>query len=164
MSDQQRAQFGNEPAVPRSSAIREVPGTISVSEAATTLGMNERTIRRAIARGDLVASKQGRSFQITLAALHDFRTTHVEAGSSQPQLRLVESPTEAEPDTSDPVPTPLFGVDHIGRIALPAPLTLFVGRAREIPVLKAMLLSDEMECTPYSGPVAKRDLTPAAVQ
>src|SRR5919107_1655802 len=44
-------------------------GVVSAREAAATLGVSERTIRRAIQRGELAATKQGRSFQIAAEAL-----------------------------------------------------------------------------------------------
>ncbi len=41
----------------------EVTSTVSAREAAADLGLNERTIRRAIARGDLLATKEQASFE-----------------------------------------------------------------------------------------------------
>jgi excisionase family DNA binding protein len=73
MSDRQRAHV-DERGSPGTAEVRRVSGTVSVREAAEMLGLNERAIRRAIQRGDLAATKQRRSFQITLAALDDFRT------------------------------------------------------------------------------------------
>ena len=55
--------------------------------------------------------------------------------------------------TNGPLPVPLFGTaDQLGRIALPAPLTLFVGRAREIPAIQALLLNDDVRLITLTGP------------
>ena len=42
-------------------------------EAAACLGVHERTVRRAIAQGTLVASRRGNAFSITPEALERFR-------------------------------------------------------------------------------------------
>jgi excisionase family DNA binding protein len=126
-------------------------GIVSISEAALTLGVNEQTIRRAIERGDLMATKQGRSYRIPYEALDAFRATVGQPSQPEPQLRLVD-PEAPDPDTSSPTPVPLFGMGHIGQIALPAPLTLFVGRTREIPALRALLLRDDVRLITLTGP------------
>ncbi len=63
---------------------------------------------------------------------------------------------DLEPDPSEtvnPVPVPLFGPpDQVGRIALPAPVTLFVGRTREIPALSELILNDEVRLITLTGP------------
>ncbi|MCD6033218.1 MAG: Helix-turn-helix domain, partial [Thermomicrobiales bacterium] len=48
--------------------------TLSAREAAEALGINERTIRRAIARGDLPAAKHGGAFRIAPADLARYRS------------------------------------------------------------------------------------------
>jgi len=53
--------------------IGGVSGVLSAREAATALGVSERTVRRAIQRGELIATKHAGSFQITPAALDDYR-------------------------------------------------------------------------------------------
>jgi excisionase family DNA binding protein len=53
--------------------IGAVSGVLSAREAATALGVSERTVRRAIQRGEIVATKHAGSFQITPAALDDYR-------------------------------------------------------------------------------------------
>ena len=53
--------------------IGGLAGVLSAREAATALGVSERTIRRAIHRGEIVATKHAGSFQITPAALDDYR-------------------------------------------------------------------------------------------
>jgi hypothetical protein len=41
--------------------------------------------------------------------------------------------------------------DQLGRIALPAPVTFFVGRTREIPALRALLLREDVRPIPLTG-------------
>jgi excisionase family DNA binding protein len=53
--------------------IGGLSGVLSAREAATALGVSERTVRRAIQRGEIVATKHAGSFQITPAAIDDYR-------------------------------------------------------------------------------------------
>lgn len=48
-------------------------GVLSAREAATALGISERTVRRAIQRGELPATKRAGSFHITPSALDAYR-------------------------------------------------------------------------------------------
>ena len=64
------------------------PGLFSATDAAASLGVNERTIRRAIARGELAATKQGRSFAITLESLDRYRARQDRSGGQRGRLRL----------------------------------------------------------------------------
>src|SRR5215207_2272419 len=52
--------------------VRSPLDGMSAQDAAVRLGMSERTIRRAIARGELVAVKQGASFRIAAADLERY--------------------------------------------------------------------------------------------
>src|SRR5215217_4640980 len=61
---------GNAAAAPD---IGGVTGVLSAREAAAALGISERTVRRAILRGDLIATKHAGSYQITPAALDAYR-------------------------------------------------------------------------------------------
>ncbi len=49
-------------------------GAVSAREAAAALRISERTIRRAIQRGDLAATKQGRAFRIAPESLAAYQT------------------------------------------------------------------------------------------
>jgi excisionase family DNA binding protein len=53
--------------------IGGLSGVLSAREAAVALGVSERTVRRAIQRGEIIATKHAGSFQITPAAIEDFR-------------------------------------------------------------------------------------------
>jgi excisionase family DNA binding protein len=61
--------------------IGDVSGVLSAREAATALGISERTVRRAIQRGELVATKHAGMFQITPRALDDFRRNESSQGA-----------------------------------------------------------------------------------
>ncbi len=63
---------------------------LTAKEAADALGVHERTIRRAIQRGDLRAEKRGRSFHIQRDDLESFRVTSVPTGSGE--VGLPETP------------------------------------------------------------------------
>src|SRR3954470_19592695 len=86
--------------------IHDVSDILSAREAAAELGISERTIRRAILRGELEAIKEGRSFNITTAALDDYR-----ASRDQPRrrnrLRLVPQPAPPLDPTPPPTLIPL---------------------------------------------------------
>ena len=94
--------------------------SLTAKEAARVAGVHERTIRRAIARGDLAATKRARIFQITPEALAQFQAQHQHASSPPLLLRLVE---------------PALGPT----VALPRPLTPFLGREREVAAIAELL-------------------------
>src|SRR3954470_1618861 len=83
--------------------IHDVSDILSAREAAAELGISERTIRRAILRGELAAIKEGRSFNITSAALDDYRTSR-DQPRHRTRLHLVP-PTPALDDRSPAPPT-----------------------------------------------------------
>lgn len=103
----------------------ELVDPLSLQEAATTLGVHERTVRRAIARGDLVARKQGRSIAVTRASLDEFVR----------RRRPVE--TEGAWTRSRP---------------LPKPLTTFIGRDQLIASLSALLVNGPDRLLTLVGP------------
>src|SRR5215204_1176705 len=101
----------------------ELTGTVTAREAATALGLNERTIRRTIARGDLLATKETGVFRIKHADLTKYRDHHriptaipVRTVAGPP--RLVPMPRRIKDPASD----------------LPSPLTELIGRERALSV------------------------------
>src|SRR3954468_8366051 len=86
----------------------------SALEAALILGVSERTIRRAIARGELVAPKRGGLYRITQEALTLYQQRQV-----QPTSGVGVSHEEAT-------------VAALSSPFIPRPLTSFVGRAFEM--------------------------------
>ena len=90
-------------------------------EAAAELGVNERTIRRAIDRGDLRAVKRAGIFRIAPQELARYRATKPKLVRSAPQyLSLVSR----APRRNGPA----------GQ--LPAPLTPFIGRVAEATLVR----------------------------
>jgi non-specific serine/threonine protein kinase len=67
-------------------------GTVSLAEATVLLGVHERTVRRAIAHGEILASKHGRALAISQASLERYasrdgarpRVPHAPAAPPQP--------------------------------------------------------------------------------
>ncbi len=83
--------------------IGGLAGVLSAREAATALGLSERTVRRAIQRGELVATKHAGSFQITPAALDDYRRGHTGQRTSHVAAAQDRTPRPAAaPDRSPP--------------------------------------------------------------
>ncbi|MCA9877682.1 MAG: excisionase family DNA-binding protein, partial [Thermomicrobiales bacterium] len=99
-------------------------GHLTARGAAARLGVNERTIRRAISRGELPAAKLGGTFRISLADLERFRS--LRGHSPDPPVGL------------GCVPRPVAG-----QAMLPAALTTLVGREAETAALVAALRGSE---------------------
>ena len=128
-------------AIPGPDAQHEV---VSARDAALALGLSERTIRRAIARGELMASKQGRAFHITAEALARYRTRLSGVEQLDAPVTVVRFPEPATPFVLT-APPPLLRI-------LPAPLSRFVGRDREAAVLSDLLRQDGVRLVTLIGP------------
>ena len=101
------------------------PG-VTALDAARLFGVHERTIRRAIGRGELEASKRGRSFQITPEALDRYRLRRADrARPRSARCSLPRSEPEVVPVASTLPPL--------------APPTSFVGRERDVATATALL-------------------------
>src|SRR4051812_647471 len=97
---------------------------LSAREAAAAIGVSERTIRRAIDRGELTASKRGGALQVASTDLVRYRDLYFgQAHQPSHVLRLV------------PPLRPVAAA--VGRV--PAPLTTFIGREREVASLLDLL-------------------------
>jgi excisionase family DNA binding protein len=92
---------------------------LSAQEAAAVLGVSERTVRRAIGRGELPAVKRSGVYRIAPADLDRYR-----AGERLP----VPLPIEGRPDPARLISLP--GRHRTDSATLPRPLTTLVGRAR----------------------------------
>ncbi len=125
-------------------------GSMTAREAAARLGVDERTIRRAIARGDLPAAKRAGAYRIAPADLAAYRAGHPAARDragatpaalaaiplAPPRLRLVP-PTEA---------------GSTGSAGLPTPLTPLIGRDREVVDAREALLRPDVRLVTLTGP------------
>jgi excisionase family DNA binding protein len=126
-------------------------GVVTARAAAAILGVNERTVRRAIARGELPAAKRGRAFQIAPAALEGYRLRN--------RLRLPDSPPPLAFAIAARLPPPSSpGLVAVPRTPpapvslLPAPLTRFIGREHEIAALTDLLRRSDVRLVTLIGP------------
>lgn len=107
---------------------------LSAREAAAALGVNERTIRRAIAKGTLVADKLGGAYRIDPAALAEYRvrTAGVHASpfvAGENAISAAESPA-----------------------ALPSALTPLIGRDHDVAVERQLLQRSNIRLLTMTGP------------
>ncbi len=113
----------------RDNRLSGAPDTwpLSALDAARSLGVSERTVRRAIARGDLPATKQGGVYRIAPEALAGYQSR---SGSGNPAR-------PAQP---------------AGRIALPLPPTALIGRKEERAEATRLLLREGVRVVTLTGP------------
>ncbi|MDQ2653220.1 MAG: LuxR C-terminal-related transcriptional regulator [Chloroflexota bacterium] len=104
---------------------------LTTREAAIHLAMREHAVRRAIARGQLPACKQGSSYRISLPALHHYQA-----------LRQHQSRGGWHDDGSATLETPQ---------GLPISLTPFIGREREISAVSALIRNDDARLVTIAG-------------
>ena len=114
-------------------------GFLSAREAAAALGVNERTVRRAIARGVLPAAKRAGVYRIAPADLGRYRdrqrpTPSIRSHGGVPRLIALPAPLDR------PVP------------ALPRPPTALIGRDRELAAVRDLLRADVARLVTLTGP------------
>lgn len=126
--------------------IKRLSGILTAREAAELLGVNERTVRRAITRSEIQAVKAGRAFQITPAALASYQERLRRPRAVDP-LATVESERTQQRSLLrlvDPVRGPAF--------TIPRPLTSFCGREREVAAIAALLTQPDLRLLTLTGP------------
>ncbi|MFN8661603.1 MAG: LuxR C-terminal-related transcriptional regulator [Thermomicrobiales bacterium] len=112
---------------------------LTAREAAQLVGVNEKTIRRAIARGDLRALKHGRSFSILVEDLHRYR-----AG------RNTDRPARFPRDLAHEIGV-LTSLKPLNQ-RLPTPLTRFIGREQDVEVVVACFAQKDVRLVTLTGP------------
>jgi non-specific serine/threonine protein kinase len=114
---------------------------LSAREAATVLGVSERTVRRAIARGDLRATLHAGVYRIAPVDLAHYRRRRATAQSpkrpaSRPNRR---APSPSERDRE-------FGFD------VPQPLAPLIGRLTETEAIGALVRRPDVRLVTLTGP------------
>jgi excisionase family DNA binding protein len=139
------------------------PDFLTARSAAALLGIAGRTIRRAIARGDLRAVKRSGVFQIARADLDPYQASRsrrrgAEMGDRGTAPGMI-APLQGEQAVLDRAPRDTLAA----RSTLPVPLTSLVGREREIAALTAALCGpDRLLTLTGAGGVGKTWLAIAA--
>src|SRR5687768_7955379 len=114
------------------------PSDVVTREAARTLGRSERTIQRAIANGELAATRVGSAYRIARAELARF------AGVAPPSP---PTPPPGPPATIVALP----GLAE-SMASLPEPLSSFVGRDEELASVVALLEDPAVRVITITGP------------
>jgi excisionase family DNA binding protein len=117
---------------------------LTTREAAARLGVSERSVRRAIARGELTATKQGRGFRVTAADVARF----ADRAAGKPQA-------ECAPPTSGAPRPILLSLPVLLQAPVLLPLTPLVGREVELAIARALLVAPETRLLTLTGVLAE---------
>jgi len=115
---------------------------LTARAAAEALGVSERTVRRAIARGEMPATKYAGTYRIAPEVLAFFRRR-----LTAPTLLRRPFQTTGEAGLPRMLPPAIAPVP-----SLPAPLTPFVGREAEMAAVGSLLRRPEVRLVTLTGP------------
>jgi predicted ATPase/DNA-binding CsgD family transcriptional regulator len=114
---------------------------LSANAAASALGINPRTIRRAIARGELPAVKRAGVYEIAPADLARYRPR-----------RRGDTPPVDRPHLALPRLLPFPDRAEGGTSALPRPRSDLIGREHELAAVRSLLLRADVPLVTVTGP------------
>lgn len=125
------------------------PPELSTAEAAAILNVTERTVRRAIARGELRALRRGGTYRIASDELERYAARQEQDPSTQPVAAIVTFPPPAEAPATPPVA-----------------LSSFVGREADLARVVALLSDPGIRLLTLTGPggIGKTRLAIAAAE
>jgi excisionase family DNA binding protein len=118
--------------------VIEFPRFLNAHEAASKVGLNERTIRRAIHRGSLKATKRGRQFLVDPSDLAHFQAAR--------------SPSLSSKLGTGPRLLPHRVQHRLTLPALPGLQTSMIGRQQELEGISALLADPDARIISLTGP------------
>ena len=124
---------------------------LSAREAAAAIGVSERTVRRAIARGELAADLHAGVYRIAPADLGRYRTAHDRTGHRAPHDVAIGATMRPLRDPPRLIPFPRQDRTPADGQARRRALTPLVGREREIADLRALLLRPDVPLLTLTG-------------
>ena len=123
---------------------------LTATEAALRLGVHERTIRRAIDRGDLSAIKAGGHFRISLADLFDFDSGRRGDNTPSPHER---GQPDRQGNEQDAASLRMLGdSDFLTPSPVPTPADPMIGRDDEVVLLGELLRRPGVRLVTITGP------------
>jgi excisionase family DNA binding protein len=151
--------MSEQPTEPMAADEPEPAATLTAREAATRLGVDERTVRRAIARGELPAAKRAGAYRIAPADLERYRGCRTGRG---PEGTPTGVPAPADAGRRHLIALPARPL--AAAAALPIAPNPLVGREDELAALVAALRDADVRLLTLTGPggVGKTRLALAA--